>query len=88
MTQPYDAIVIGGGHNGLVAAFYLARAGKKVLVLERLPKLGGSSAMSSGTKSRPAPSRKTERTRTIVSRDRFATSARSSSCGRPSASGA
>ncbi|MGH7752980.1 MAG: phytoene desaturase family protein, partial [Gemmatimonadales bacterium] len=38
----YDAIVIGGGHNGLVAAAYLARAGKKALVLERRPVLGGA----------------------------------------------
>src|SRR5689334_8068358 len=37
----YDAIVIGGGHNGLVTAAYLARAGKKVLVLERRELLGG-----------------------------------------------
>jgi hypothetical protein len=37
----YDAIVIGGGHNGLVCAAYLARAGKKVLVLERRSMLGG-----------------------------------------------
>ena len=37
----YDAIVIGGGHNGLVAAAYLARAGRKALVLERRPLLGG-----------------------------------------------
>ena len=38
----YDAIVIGGGHNGLVSAAYLARAGKKVLVLERRHVLGGA----------------------------------------------
>ena len=37
----YDAIVIGGGHNGLVTAAYLARAGKKVCVLERRHVLGG-----------------------------------------------
>ena len=37
----YDAIVIGGGHNGLVTAAYLARAGRKVLVLERRELVGG-----------------------------------------------
>jgi phytoene dehydrogenase-like protein len=42
MNQKYDCIVIGGGHNGLVNAAYLARAGKKVLVLERRHVLGGA----------------------------------------------
>jgi phytoene dehydrogenase-like protein len=42
MSQSYDAVVIGGGHNGLVNAAYLAKAGKKVLVLERRGVLGGA----------------------------------------------
>jgi phytoene dehydrogenase-like protein len=42
MNQKYDVIVIGGGHNGLVNAAYLARAGKRVLVLERRHVLGGA----------------------------------------------
>ena len=45
MTTPssrYDAIIIGGGHNGLVAAAYLARAGRRTLVLERRPLVGGA----------------------------------------------
>jgi phytoene dehydrogenase-like protein len=41
-VQSYDAIVIGGGHNGLTAAAYLAGAGRRVLVLERRPVLGGA----------------------------------------------
>ena len=38
----YDAIVIGGGHNGLTAAAYLARAGRRVLVVERRTVVGGA----------------------------------------------
>jgi phytoene dehydrogenase-like protein len=38
----YDAIVVGAGHNGLTNAAYLARAGLKVLVLERNPWIGGA----------------------------------------------
>ncbi len=41
-SDKYDAIIIGGGHNGLTTAAYLARAGKKVLVLERRHVLGGA----------------------------------------------
>ena len=38
----YDVVIIGGGHNGLVCAAYLARAGRKVLVLERRERIGGA----------------------------------------------
>jgi phytoene dehydrogenase-like protein len=41
-SERYDAVIIGGGHNGLVAAAYLARAGLRTLVLERRPVLGGA----------------------------------------------
>src|SRR5205807_8194978 len=42
MADSFDAIVIGAGHNGLVTACYLARAGRKVLVLERRHVVGGA----------------------------------------------
>ncbi|MFO1540388.1 MAG: phytoene desaturase family protein [Chloroflexota bacterium] len=44
MSVRYDAIVVGGGHNGLVCAAYLGRAGMRVLVLERAARVGGALA--------------------------------------------
>ena len=41
-TQKYDAVIIGAGHNGLVCAFYLARAGLKVRIVERRDVVGGA----------------------------------------------
>ena len=43
MAAKYDAIIVGGGHNGLVTAAYLARAGRKTLVIERRELVGGCS---------------------------------------------
>ncbi|GAA4841448.1 NAD(P)/FAD-dependent oxidoreductase [Kitasatospora terrestris] len=42
MAATYDVVIVGGGHNGLVAAAYLARAGRSVLLLERLGRTGGA----------------------------------------------
>lgn len=42
MAQVYDAVIVGGGHNGLVCGTYLAKAGLKVCVLERRPVIGGA----------------------------------------------
>ncbi len=42
MTQKYDAVIIGAGHNGLVCAFYLAKAGLKVRIVERRDVVGGA----------------------------------------------
>ena len=41
MNDQYDAVIVGAGHNGMAAAGYLSRAGKRVLVVERLGKVGG-----------------------------------------------
>ncbi|MER7701673.1 NAD(P)/FAD-dependent oxidoreductase [Kitasatospora sp. NPDC097605] len=41
-SSRHDVVIVGGGHNGLVAAAYLARAGYRVLLLERLTRLGGA----------------------------------------------
>ena len=42
MTEPIDAIVVGGGHNGLACAAYLAKAGFRPLVLEKRGVIGGA----------------------------------------------
>ena len=42
-SKKYDVVIIGGGHNGLVAATYLTRAGKSVRILEANPEIGGAS---------------------------------------------
>jgi phytoene dehydrogenase-like protein len=41
MAEEFDVVIVGAGHNGLVAGTYLARAGRRVLIVERGPKLGG-----------------------------------------------
>ena len=40
--KPWDVVIVGGGHNGLTCAAYLARAGKQVLVLEKRDRVGGA----------------------------------------------
>ena len=47
MRSRYDVVVVGGGHNGLVAAAFLARAARSVLVLERSERLGGATVSES-----------------------------------------
>ena len=51
-SREWDAVIVGGGHNGLTAAAYLARAGRSVLVLERRERLGGACTLE-----RPARAR-------------------------------
>lgn len=50
MKSDYDAIIIGSGHNGLVAACYLALAGKRVLILEKNDYIGGATTSISAFK--------------------------------------
>src|SRR5262245_29436922 len=51
----WDAVIVGGGHNGLTAAAYLAQAGQKTLVLERRERLGGACTLE-----RPFPDQRYE----------------------------
>src|SRR3954471_2918224 len=53
MSAAYDAIVVGGGHNGLAAAAYLGGAGLRVLVLERRDRLGGAAVSDAPFAGRP-----------------------------------
>ena len=41
-NEAYDVVIVGGGHNGLTAAAYLAKTGRSVLVLEKSDHLGGA----------------------------------------------
>jgi phytoene dehydrogenase-like protein len=49
MRRSYDAVIVGGGHNGLIAAAYLARAGWEVLLVERNAEVGGAVASAEAT---------------------------------------
>jgi ribulose 1,5-bisphosphate synthetase/thiazole synthase len=45
-AKKYDVTIVGGGHNGLVAATYLAKAGKSVVILEANPEIGGATSFT------------------------------------------
>ncbi|PVG81036.1 FAD-dependent oxidoreductase [Nocardioides gansuensis] len=53
-SRTHDVVIVGAGHNGLVAAAYLARAGLSVLVLERLPEVGGAAVSTQAFPGKPA----------------------------------
>jgi phytoene dehydrogenase-like protein len=53
MSSEFDAIVVGGGHNGLVAAAYLARSGARTVVLERRANTGGAATTEAPWKDAP-----------------------------------
>ena len=59
-TKNYDAIIVGGGHNGLVNGAYLAKAGLKVLIIERRHLVGGAAITE---ELRPASTSRPSRTR-------------------------
>ena len=67
MAPNPDVVVIGAGHNGLVAAALLAKDGRSVTVLERAAEVGGSSG---APRSRPGSSRRGSRTRSAGSATR------------------
>lgn len=71
MAERYDAVVVGGGHNGLVTAAYLARAGLRTLVLERREAVGGALATTDlgGGLRLPALAHTVGRLRASVARD-------------------
>jgi phytoene dehydrogenase-like protein len=54
LRDRYDVVVVGGGHNGLVAATYLSQAGLSVLVLERLAHTGGAAVSATAFAGLPA----------------------------------
>ena len=53
MARQYDAVIVGGGHNGLVAGAYLARAGASTLILEARATTGGAATTESPGPSTP-----------------------------------
>ena len=55
-TERWDAIVVGGGHNGLVCATYLARGGLRTLLLEKRETVGGAIGTSEVAPSAQVPS--------------------------------